>query len=66
MSCPYCGSTEGLYSKDYVRIDQFYNWDGEDAGYSDPELIRMRKSTPLYCQNCDRYIGKYEKLFSEN
>ena len=63
MKCPYCGSKAGLYSKDYVIIEQYYDWNGDTAGYSDPELVKERKSTPLYCQNCDRYVGKYEKLF---
>jgi len=63
--CPYCGSCWGLYSKEVARYCQFYKFNGDTAGYSelDDLMVTMRKSTPLYCQKCDKRVGTYEKLF---
>lgn len=63
--CPFCGSSMGLYSKEIARYSQFYNFDGDTDGYSelDDLMVTRRKSTPLYCKNCDKRVGTYEKLF---
>lgn len=61
--CPYCGSSMGLYSKEVVRYCQFYKFNGDADGYSEFDDLKVRKSTPLYCQQCDKRVGTYEKLF---
>lgn len=63
--CPHCGSDLGLYSKEYVRYDQFYKYDGTPDGYSDSDQLPAtfrRKTTPLYCCNCDKRVTTLEKL----
>ena len=64
--CPHCGSDLGVYSKEYVRYAQFYDWDGEPDSYSDPEDLRYRKTTPVYCIKCDKYVCKLKKLMEES
>jgi len=61
--CPFCGSTAGLYSKEIVKYEQYYGYDGEPIGCSDNYDMTRRKSTPLYCQDCNKKIGTYENMF---
>ena len=64
--CPYCGGDSGLYSKErQYEFDQYYRFDGEPDGYSELSSRVYRKTIPLYCQDCNKYIGKYDKLFGK-
>ena len=60
--CKGCGSTSGLYSKEYAQYSQYYTWDGEADGYSDLDIVSHRKSTPLYCLRCGKKITTLEKM----
>ena len=62
--CPYCGSEDGLFSKELTRYEQYYKFNGEPDGYSEFDNIIRRKSTPLYCVKCYRRITTLEKLGS--
>lgn len=67
--CPYCGSTSGFYTKDYVYgATVFYrNFDGSEAEDNsqlyDSLLHKMGKYA--YCSECDRCLGKVEKILSK-
>ena len=63
--CPYCGSEDGLFSRECVTYDQFYKFNGEAAGYSDSDtygFTNKRKSRPLYCLKCCKKVTTLEKL----
>lgn len=60
--CPYCGSGDGLFSKELTRYEQYYKFDGEPDGYSEFDNIVRRKSTPLYCICCGKRVTTLEKI----
>ena len=60
--CPHCGSTNGLFAKEYVSYLQYYTYFGEADGYGDFSHTDRRISTPLYCVDCERKITTLEKL----
>lgn len=63
--CPHCGSDYGLYSKEYVRYDQYYKFDGTEDGYGEFGQLDQsihRKSTPVYCLHCDKRVTTLEQL----
>ena len=63
--CPHCGSTDGVYSKEVMRYDQYYDYNGEEIGSSEGISWKYRKTTPLYCIDCHKRIGTYEKMFQK-
>lgn len=66
--CPYCGSSCGLYSIEYVSYPQYYDFNGEENGYGEftrASTSARRKSTPVYCQNCEKRITTLEKLLED-
>lgn len=64
--CPHCGSSDGLYSKEYVFFQQFYKFDGDADGYSDFSPLKRRKIVPLYCCRCNKYVINHKKLMDES
>ena len=64
--CPYCGSADGYYTKATLRHRYFYLFSGEPNGESEPEIIRGSKNPYVHCANCNRIIGRYEKLFANS
>ena len=63
--CPHCGSASGLYSKEYVYFNQYYQFDGEADGYSDFTTLKARKRVPLYCCSCNKFVIDHKKLLEE-
>lgn len=63
--CPHCGSDFGLFSKRYVKYEQYYKFDGDPDGHSElwpTDATYRRKTTPLYCLNCGKRVTTLEKL----
>lgn len=63
--CPHCGETLYLFSIEHARYTQYYTADGEPDGYGELDQIGTslkRKSTPVYCQNCERRVGTLERI----
>ena len=61
--CPHCGSTYGMYSKEYFYGEEYYRFpDGEHEGHSELSDISKRKSRPLYCIDCNKRITTLERL----
>ena len=66
--CPYCGSRIGLFSKEYVSYQQYYRFDGKEDGYGEFTMTGTslkRKTTPLYCIDCEKQITTLERLKQE-
>ena len=62
VKCPHCGKSSVLYSNEYVKYQQYYNYNGEHCGYSDYEHTDKRKSTPLYCLECGKKVATLDEL----
>ena len=63
--CPHCGAKTGLFSKEYVSYEQYYTLDGDCDGYSEFKQLPCsmnRKTTPLYCLNCEKKVTTLEKF----
>ena len=63
--CPYCGSDEEYYTKDYLYGSSycyhcFNGAESDNAGLYD--LIRHRKGKYAYCVNCGRRLFKINEL----
>ena len=62
--CPYCGSDEGYYTKDYVCGPSYYhyNFDGSEAhNESMYDLTSHKRGKYAYCTNCDKRLFKIGK-----
>ena len=66
ICCPFCGSTDGYYTKATLRHRYHYLFNGEPNGESDPEIIYVAKNPYVYCVQCDRVIGKFDRLFANS
>lgn len=67
-TCPFCGDDLALYSIETVSYPQYYTLDGEPDGYGEFSQIgssNRRKTTPLYCINCEKRITTLEELLKE-
>lgn len=49
MACPNCGSNKGIYTT--IKVVQYYDWNGEPAGYSDDYEDENRYAK---CMNCGK------------
>ena len=51
MTCPRCRSDKGLYTT--IKIIQYYDWNGDSAGYSDDYEDESKYGK---CINCGKKI----------
>lgn len=63
--CPYCGSDEGYYTKDYLCGSTRYNhnYDGTEAENGDMyESVEVKAGKIAYCVNCDKRLFRTDEL----
>ena len=57
--CPYCGSDEGYYTKDYVcgPTRYIHNYDGTEAYIGEMyDSVKVKAGKIAYCVNCERRL----------
>ena len=63
--CPYCGSTAGYYTKDYIYGSSWFNY-SFDGSYADNscmyDCLTRRPGRVAYCQECGKRLFKIEEM----
>ncbi len=63
--CPYCGSDEGFYTKDYVVGSTVYrhNFDGSEAENGEYyEGVTHKQGKHAYCSSCHKRLFPMSEL----
>lgn len=63
--CPYCGSSEGYYSKDYMYGPSrcYRNYNGEEAYNGEMyDSLNQNQGKYAYCAECHKRLFKMSEL----
>lgn len=67
--CPYCGSSEGYYTKEQIRGNVYMNFNFDGAEAENGDLYENTTTTGgkiAYCLNCNKRLFKMSELVADH